>query len=1020
MIGELFSGHDFLWTCAWQSTACVVAGLLLSFALRRRPARAHQVLLLAMVAAVAVPTMSVLVRHLDLGLLSAQPVAVEREKESILPISTTVVPEMSALSATEYVPEPVELVEWSPTTVAAAAERAEIPWISILFCAWITASLVLMARLALTFVRGIRLLRRAMPLDSASIREAARIAKAKLRVTKDMSVRGSESISSPVIWCWASRPVFLVPSDDVQTGDSTDWVSVLCHELAHYKRGDHISGLLAELAVCILPWNALLWWAKARLVRLSEEACDDWVVATGRPGPDYAKLLLDLLPQVRMAFVPTVVGSKKELQARVRRLVHGRCGNPRAGSRWAWIVTIVAVCLALGTALAQERRPGRDQPDDDVAEARMPGEFDEAELHDREPTEREQLERETRLLREQEEIERTQRERQVIRAELTRHRQALLELIDSIERELGGLRDDQDEEARKLQANLRGMRGELRRVEAELGGIEREPGNVPPRESREAELRSRELLAEREALQKRLHELELALERLPDDRDEQAREIQAELQEIREHIRRVEDQLRAVQLPRRERADWDRAQTDARMRELAEHRRELQERAREIERELREHPDVPDAQQLRAKLREITQQIQNIERELRATEQARRERALRDRPELAARVRELTERREQLEEKAHQIERMLEEDPDAPDASELQAELRGIREQMRRVETELGYAERGRLAPGPQVRELMEHREQVQRKARDIERKLAEQPDSPEAQELQAQLRANREALRLVDRELAELQRPPREPAERERPEAQAAKYYELRPRRLDLETRAAQLERELREARGREDARQLEMELDEIHQQIEQIDREAGRIIQPTRRPVEVGRPGPEARRAELLRERDTLIQRGQEIKRELDATRDGDARERLKDELADIRNRLGAVEHLLSIEDYWRALGPLGKEARYAEPEQLQRQVEELRGEVMRLHDEMQHMRELLQQLLERPRPERERGLDTLYDRERRPERERRPDPEPRERHPEPGPFDAEGGHERERPREGETTEQADPAIY
>jgi len=113
MIGELFSGHDFLWTCAWQSTACVVAGLLLSFALRRRPARAHQVLLLAMVAAVAVPTMSVLVRHLDLGLLSAQPVAVEPEKESILPVSTTIVPEISALSATEYVPEPVELVELS-------------------------------------------------------------------------------------------------------------------------------------------------------------------------------------------------------------------------------------------------------------------------------------------------------------------------------------------------------------------------------------------------------------------------------------------------------------------------------------------------------------------------------------------------------------------------------------------------------------------------------------------------------------------------------------------------------------------------------------------------------------------------------------------------------------------------------------------------------------------------------------------------------------------------------------------
>jgi Mg2+ and Co2+ transporter CorA len=92
----------------------------------------------------------------------------------------------------------------------------------------------------------------------------------------------------------------------------------------------------------------------------------------------------------------------------------------------------------------------------------------------------------------------------------------------------------------------------------------------------------------------------------------------------------------------------------------------------------------------------------------------------------------------------------------------------------------------------------------------------------------------------------------------------------------------------------------------------------------------------------------------------------------------LADIQNRLGAIEQQLQVEDYWRALGPLAQRGAYTEPEQLQRQVQQLRDEVMQLRREMQQMRELIQQLLQRQRPEREP----------RPEAGRRPEPEPRER--------------------------------
>ena len=88
---------------------------------------------------------------------------------------------------------------------------------------------------------------------------------------------------------------------------------------------------------------------------LSEEACDDWVLAAGQTGVDYAESLLDLSPQRQMAFLPTVVGKEKAMKERICRIVKDQCGNPRAGARWAMVVSAVAICTSVTVALAQPR-----------------------------------------------------------------------------------------------------------------------------------------------------------------------------------------------------------------------------------------------------------------------------------------------------------------------------------------------------------------------------------------------------------------------------------------------------------------------------------------------------------------------------------------------------------------------------------------------------------------------------------------------------------------------------------------
>jgi len=358
VIRELFLADSPLWACVWQSTMFVMVGLVGSFILRHRSSRAHQVLFLSMIAAVVVPIMSLLVKHWELGVLVAEPVVVESKARDPAPASYHETPGIAGMEDSEL--RPTLMGAYSGPAMA-GSQSPKFPWRSIMLFGWCAASLMVATRLGATFVLGVRLLARAQPLDCEKIERAVHLAGARLGIDKGVSLYSSRGVRSPVIWCWRRRPVLLLPSGVGRLTSGVDWTGVLCHELAHYKRRDHISGLLAELAVCILPWHPLLWWAKSRLLRLSEQACDDWVVATGQSGTDYAETLLDLTPGGQMAFVPAVVRSRKSLACRVRRILKDSCGNPRTGAVWVLAVSIAAICIAVGVAFAQTRPASIDK-----------------------------------------------------------------------------------------------------------------------------------------------------------------------------------------------------------------------------------------------------------------------------------------------------------------------------------------------------------------------------------------------------------------------------------------------------------------------------------------------------------------------------------------------------------------------------------------------------------------------------------------------------------------------------------
>jgi beta-lactamase regulating signal transducer with metallopeptidase domain/Leucine-rich repeat (LRR) protein len=70
--------------------------------------------------------------------------------------------------------------------------------------------------------------------------------------------------------------------------------AVLLHELAHAKRRDYLTHLVARL-VCALYWfNPMVWLAARRMVAERERACDDIVLRHGAEPADYAEQVLEI------------------------------------------------------------------------------------------------------------------------------------------------------------------------------------------------------------------------------------------------------------------------------------------------------------------------------------------------------------------------------------------------------------------------------------------------------------------------------------------------------------------------------------------------------------------------------------------------------------------------------------------------------------------------------------------------------------------------------------------------------
>ncbi len=382
MLDLFLSESSFLWRCIWQTTACLVLGGVFSFLWIRRPARAHRVLLLAMVAALATPFLSQLVHEFGWGILRVPSPTVRYSSAAPSPAVSATQAGVRSNSTSSVSPsvneeETPSVVRENPSTGAGVRQAKPSIHISTLFLwMWVGLSGVCFLRLLMSLAEGYRMVSRARPVADEVLERQVREVASELGLGRPPQIFFSEEARCPQIWSWRKHPALLLPQLRELNNQPNEWQSILCHELAHLKRRDHLAVLFAEVLICLIPWQVLAWWAKRRLVRLSEQSCDDWVLARGNSPATYAELVLSLRPQRRPALALSAISGGNGLQRRIHHILRGRQRDPRPGRRWAWAATAAAACVATTIAIGQTQATTKGYSGNSLPGSPSPGHWE--------------------------------------------------------------------------------------------------------------------------------------------------------------------------------------------------------------------------------------------------------------------------------------------------------------------------------------------------------------------------------------------------------------------------------------------------------------------------------------------------------------------------------------------------------------------------------------------------------------------------------------------------------------------
>jgi HEAT repeat protein len=275
---------------AAESVLLAAVALTTTWFMRRLSAAQRHLFLVAMtVALLLLPLVSLVLPARNLGMVTA-PFAFE--------IGSTP-DELDRASAAEHAADSDIATGLRPVPqpeLAVTGGRSRPAWVTPAVAIWAVGSAILLLFLIGSRFLGWWVASRAPELAEKHLSEALQSVAEQQQVSRPISVSTCNFFKVPFV-SGTIRPRLVLPLE------ASRWPAdrvraILHHEVAHIRRRDLLSQLVAQLACCLYWFNPLVWVLERRLFIERERACDDVALADNIPASEYAGHLMEVMEEM--------------------------------------------------------------------------------------------------------------------------------------------------------------------------------------------------------------------------------------------------------------------------------------------------------------------------------------------------------------------------------------------------------------------------------------------------------------------------------------------------------------------------------------------------------------------------------------------------------------------------------------------------------------------------------------------------------------------------------------------------
>jgi TonB family protein len=236
-----------------------------------------------------------------------------------------------------------------------SASSRRIDWRLKISLLWAAGAAAGIAHMLLGWVAMWRLRRKALAFQASDLATLT----AELGVGRPVVVLETPSGGMPMTF-GLFRPGVFLPADAAQWSDERRRL-VLSHELAHIRRGDSATHLLARTALSLYWWNPLAWAGWRAFLKERERATDDLVLNAGARASEYAGHLLEIARTLQSApalgWAAVAMARPSQLEGRLVAILDSRVNRsaPRRASALAASLAAVALVAPFAALQAQDR-----------------------------------------------------------------------------------------------------------------------------------------------------------------------------------------------------------------------------------------------------------------------------------------------------------------------------------------------------------------------------------------------------------------------------------------------------------------------------------------------------------------------------------------------------------------------------------------------------------------------------------------------------------------------------------------